>query len=301
MESMHTVHEGKKIWTVSSLIRWGSEYLEEKKFESPRLTVELLLAHVLGCQRIDLYLDFEKPMSSGELLRFKELFRRRLDREPLQYITGESHFMGLVFKVDRRVLIPRPETEILVERAIELLRAFPGDSHVSVLDIGTGSGNIAVSVAHYVKNVHVTATDVSDEALDVAGINAAQHSIGDRITFEKSDVFHHSQDLPQHNFDCILSNPPYITRDEKNTLTPDIIRYEPSIAVFDPDDGLTFFKRIAEVGKRLLKDDGWMLVETAYNQGSAVQKIFADEGYRSIQSFKDYDGNDRVVQSQLGE
>lgn len=293
----HTV-EDKKTRTVASLIRWGTEYLEGKGFDSPRLTVEMLLAHVLGCRRIDLFLEFEKPLSENELKKFKELFRRRLDREPLQYITGEAHFMGLVFKVDRRVLIPRPETEILVERAIDLLRLFSGEPTPTVLDIGTGSGNIAVSVAHYAKNTHVTAIDVSEDSLQVARLNSRQHHVEDRITFCRVDVFSSFEDLGK--YDCILSNPPYVTQDEANTLSPEIIKYEPVVAVFDGGDGLKFFKRIAELGKTLLKKEGWVLVETAYNQGEVVRSIFAEAGYKNIQVYKDYGGNKRVVRSQLG-
>lgn len=299
MASVQHNEAEKGVWTVASLIEWGTGYLRERGFESPRLTVELLLAHVLQCKRIDLFLDFDKPLSSQELARFKELFKRRLAHEPLQYLTGEAHFMGLVFSVDRRVLIPRPETEILVERAIDLLRAGSADELLYVLDIGTGSGNISVSIAHYVRNVRVTAIDVSDDALEVARRNASRYRVEHRISFRKVDIFKKDPgELPQRAFDCIVSNPPYITPDQSNTLSPEIIRYEPPVAVFGGKSGTEFFQRIAEVGRQLLKDDGWVLVETAYNQASAVKSIFAEAGYRSIQVFKDYDGNERVVQSQ---
>jgi len=298
IETVYTMEEGKKLWTIASLIQWGSAYLEDKGFESPRLNVELLLAHALRCRRIDLFLNFEKPLSPEELARFKELLKRRLTHEPLQYITGEAHFMGLVFSVDRRVLIPRPETEILVERTIDLLRGGSADEPLTVLDIGTGSGNISVSIAHYVKNVHVTAIDVSDDALTVARHNASQYRVDDRIVFQRADIFTDIAKLSLREFDCIVSNPPYITRDQSNTLVPEIIQYEPSIAVFGDESGMLFFRRIAEVGKHLLRTGGWVLVETAYDQASDVKSIFDLQGYRAIQIFKDYDGNDRVVQSQ---
>lgn len=297
-EDVYTMEEEKKVWTIASLIQWGSAYLEDKGFESPRLTVELLLAHGLRCRRIDLFLEFDKPLSSEELARFMELFERRLANEPLQYITGEAHFMGLVFSVDRRVLIPRPETEILVERTLDLLRTSSAHDPLTVLDIGTGSGNISVSIAHYVKNVHVTAIDVSDDALTVARQNASQYRVNDRIVFERADIFTDVEKLPSRGFDCIVSNPPYITQDQSNALSPEIIQYEPPVAVFGAENGLLFFQRIADAGKRLLKSRGWVVVETAYDQASDVKSIFEQEGYRAIQIFKDYDGNDRVVQSQ---
>lgn len=293
--SRQTKQTTSEIWTIASLLRWGTDYAKERGIDSPRLTVELLLIHVLDCQRIDLYLDAERPLSQAEVKKFKDLFQRRLHREPLQYIIGEAHFMGLVLKVDRRVLIPRPETEVLVEHAIDLLRQFPPESSPRVLDIGTGSGNIAVSIAKYVPQVHVTAIDVSQDALDVARANALRHNVEERMVFRRMDVFSGSEDVGE--FDCITSNPPYITRDERNTLSPEIIQHEPSVAVFDHDDGLSFFRRIAEIGKEVLRKNGWVLVETAYNQGALVQNIFSATGYQDIRLFKDYDGNDRVVQS----
>jgi release factor glutamine methyltransferase len=281
-----------RTWTVLSLMNWTEVYLASNSIDGPRLTAELLLAHVLQCSRMDIYLNFDKPLTKEELARFKELLRRRVAREPLQYILGDAVFMGLTFKVDRRVLIPRPETEILVERTIDTLRSF-GDRALRVLDIGTGSGNIAVSIAHFLKNARVVAVDVSEDALDVAEANARSHKVDDRVEFRRINILASVEGLS--GFDCVVSNPPYVTHDEANTLSPEIIKHEPRIAVFGREEGLEFFRRIAEIGMQLLNPVGVILVETAYDQAAAVKTIFTNCGYREIEVFKDYDGNDRVV------
>src|SRR6266478_6293506 len=170
----------KKPWTVLSLLNSSAGYLLENGFDSPRLTSELLLSHVLHCSRVDLYLNFDKPVSPEERARFKQLFRRRVQHEPVQYILGTTEFMGLSFHVDKRVLIPRPETEVLVEQALALSRA-EGLAHI--LDIGTGSGNIAVSLAHHLPGCNVDAVDSSTDALEVALLNASDHHVTPRVAF----------------------------------------------------------------------------------------------------------------------
>ncbi|MDD8018416.1 MAG: peptide chain release factor N(5)-glutamine methyltransferase, partial [Bacteroidota bacterium] len=168
----------KKVWTILDLINWGTNYFTEKGFDEARLSVELLIAHVLKLQRIQLYTNFDKPLADEELTALKELIKRRLQHEPLQYITGETEFMGLKFSVDPRVLIPRPETELLVEQVIERTRnTFGGVETVRILDVGSGSGCIAVSLAKLISNVHVTAIDISKDALEVAKANAERNGV----------------------------------------------------------------------------------------------------------------------------
>lgn len=184
------MQKDERIWTILSLINWGAEYLREKGFEDSRLNIELLLCSVLGCKRIDLYTRFDKPLNQGELGKFKALLKRRLRHEPLQYILGETEFMSLRFFVDRNVLIPRPETEVLVEQIIKTCKAdFQDFSRVSMIDIGTGSGNIAISVAKFVENVECVGIDVSDEVLAVATKNAEFHQVSGRVEFLRLDVF----------------------------------------------------------------------------------------------------------------
>lgn len=287
-----------KIWTVLSLLQWTTDHLQTRGFDDARLNVELLLSHVLRCKRIDLYIAFDKPLSSKELAAFKVLLRRRLSHEPLQYILGEAEFMGLKFIVDRRVLIPRPETEVLVEQALKL--AGGEDSVSSILDVGTGSGNIAVSAAKRLSACSVVATDVSSEALDVARMNAESNTVGDRIRLLRHDIFQSPEALPGAPYDLVLSNPPYVSEVERNSLAREILDYEPSIAVLEGGDGLRFYRRIIEVGTQLLKKNGSLLVEVAYDQSLPVSKMFSDAGYSDVQTIRDYSGRERVVQARWG-
>ncbi|HLP18025.1 MAG TPA: peptide chain release factor N(5)-glutamine methyltransferase [Bacteroidota bacterium] len=309
----------QKVWTVLELITWSTNHLQEKKFDEARLTVELMLAHALSMKRIQLYLNFDKPLKPEELAAFKVLFKRRLAHEPVQYILGRTDFMGLPFEVDSRVLIPRPETEVLVEQTVRLCKELrsPGES-VSLLDIGTGSGCIAVSCAKLIADAHVTALDVSAEAIDAARANAERNGVS--ISFSLADVFSqnllcpdaplqavrepgtaatqdpaHGSPLKNGMFDAIVSNPPYISRSVYDTLQPEITQFEPRFAETDEGDGLTFYRRLAVIGKKLLVNDGFIAVEHAFDQQEAVMAIFADEGWRSIIPINDYSGNPRCV------
>jgi release factor glutamine methyltransferase len=257
-----------RVWTIVELVNWSTQYLKEKGFEDPRLNTELLLCHTLKCSRMDLYTHFDKPLSNDELITFKSFFKRRLDHEPIQYIIGETEFMGLKFFVDKRVLIPRQETEILVQETINLSRELEGN--INILDIGVGSGNIAISLAKYINSALVTGIDVSDAALDVAKINAERHSLNSKIKLFRHNIF-----------------------DE--IIFDDKFGYEPSIATTDLGDGLTYYKRIVEVGKLILKEGGWLLVEIAYNQKDDVSKILSGMEYSNVEAIKDYGGNFRVI------
>jgi len=205
--------EKTRVWTVRELMKSAMEHLHQKGFEDARLNVELLLAHALHLQRIQLYLHFDKPLTPEELKQFRTLFERRLKREPVQYIIGSTSFMGLHFAVDSRVLIPRPETETLIEQAILFRQRYPVDAPIQILEVGTGSGNIAVSLAKYIKHAHVTAIDISQEALMVAEENARMHSVQSQIQFLLIDIFDRTEELFQKRFDLLVSNPPYVPKD----------------------------------------------------------------------------------------
>ncbi len=283
-----------KVWTIIDLITWGTSYLNDRSFDDARLNIELLLGHVLKLQRIHLYTNFDTPLSDEELARFKALLKRRLDHEPLQYILGETEFMGLKFRVDNRVLIPRPDTEVLVEQAIkELQGGFSENTGIRVLEIGTGSGCIAISLAKRVTACHVTAIDSSNDAIDVAGHNATLNGVDDRITFECAEYPEYT--AIDGTFHCIVSNPPYISVSEYSQLSREVKDFEPAVALADGGDGLKYYRLIASNGMKLLLENGFVMVEHAYNQSVDVQKIFEEQGWKEIRAIKDYSGNARCV------
>jgi release factor glutamine methyltransferase len=286
----------QKTWTILEIINTTVEYLKGKGIDDARLNAELLLAHILGCRRIDLYASFDKPIRESEREQYKSLLKRRVAREPLQYIVGETEFMGLRFVVDRRVLIPRPETEVLVEKAIEVCRQFPeGTDRISILDIGVGCGNIAVSVAKFVANAYVLGIDTSVGALNVARINIQNHNLASRVTLERVDILHDSAHSIGGPFDMVVSNPPYVSEQEFKNLPPEIRKYEPPNATCDSADGLTFYRRISEIGRQLLKGGGIVIFELGFGQIAQVQEILRKNSYEQIQVYKDYSGIERVV------
>lgn len=286
-----------KNWRIIDIINWGTQYFKLNGIDEARLTIELMLCHILKCKRIDLYINFEKPLTKSELENLKELIKRRLRKEPLQYIIGKAEFMGLEFKLTPAVLIPRPETEILVERAIETLKKeFTDKKTLKALDIGTGSGNIAISLAKFIGDkITVIGIDISKEAIELAAENAQLNGIKN-VEFVLFDLFDEKLvNEFKEQFDLIVSNPPYIAVDEIENLQDEIKNFEPRHAITDGANGLSFYKRIAQIGKELINETGFILVETAYSQSEKVKKIFADAGYRQIETFKDYLGIERVV------
>lgn len=284
----------KKIWTILDLITWGTEFLTEKSISDARLNVELMLAHVLRFNRIQLYTNFDRPLSEDELAQLKLFIKRRLTHEPLQYILGGTEFMGLKFAVDKRVLIPRADTEILVETVIEKIKVdFAGEEVINILEIGTGSGCIAISLATMIPTARIVSIDHSEEALQIAIVNAEANSVADRITFLKKD-FLVENDFSR-KFHCIISNPPYISNEEYSLLDAEVREYEPKMALADGKDGLTFYHSIASRCKINLLDTGFVAVEHAYNQSDNVQKIFSNNNWKNIKSIKDFGGHFRCV------
>jgi len=281
----------KKTWTILELINWGTGYLAEKHIDDARLTIELLLSHVLHFERIQLYTKFDQPLTESELAHFKELLKRRLLHEPLQYILGGTEFMGLKFSVDRRVLIPRPETELLVEKAVDLLKQTAAvDSAYSILDIGTGSGCIAVSMATLLPAAMVEAMDNSVDALKLALSNAEQNGVSERIRFQELDIFSCNKKTFPNKFDCILSNPPYISKDEFSLVSNDVRDFEPNTALTDNANGLKYYPDIAHFAYETLTETGIIGVEHAYDQSEQVQEIFHSEGFTDPIIVKDYQG-----------
>ena len=293
---MNSTSVDRDTWTILCIIEWSANHFSSKLVDSPRLTAELLLCHVLGCRRIELYTNFDRILSPDELDRFKTCLKRRLAHEPVQYIVGSTEFMGLKLEVDRRTLIPRPETELLVEHVIERARD-RGSRPIRILDIGSGSGNIAVSLASLIPSSEVIALDISPDALDVARGNATRHAVEGRVKFAVYDIMGRDGAYDAEPFDFVVSNPPYIPAADIPSLPPEIREYEPLIALRDSGDGLSFFRRIGETGARLLKPDGWLFVEIGFDQRGAVCAIFGDLGYAQLRSFRDYAGIDRVIEA----
>lgn len=275
----------------------GSNGLKKNGIENPRMNAERLLSAVLNFNRSDLYLNSDLALNSTELFRFQKKLQRRLRHEPLQYILGETEFMSLPFQVDRDVLIPRPETELLVERVIEKCqRQFDLNQKFKILDIGTGSGCIAVSLAKYLKEVQVVALDVSKSALLVAAKNAEANDVSDRIEFRKCDIM---QDIISNKcaekFDVIVANPPYISTADYENLPNEIKDFEPSIALQADSDGLIFFRKIAHLASGILKQSGFIAMEIGAGQARHAREIFSKYNFSEIQVFKDLNFIERVL------
>jgi release factor glutamine methyltransferase len=278
-------------WTVLSMIEWSREYLTERGFDEARLTAELLLAGVLKLNRLQLYLQFDRPLTPEELALYREVFKRRLNHEPLQYIQGDAEFMGIRLAVGPGVLIPRPETELLVERALARIQEYGGET-VRLLDVGVGSGNIALAIAHHAKNVHVTGVDVSESAIACAKQNALNLSLN--LDLISADIF--DEQAVRGPFDLVAANPPYISREEYETLMPEVRLFEPRIALTDEQDGLGFLRRLAPRVKGLLNPDGLFLCEIGHGQEAGAQEIAEKAGFHSVVVHKDYAGIPRVLE-----
>jgi release factor glutamine methyltransferase len=280
-----------RIWTVLSMIEWSREYLDERGFDEARLTAELLLAGVLKLNRLQLYLQYDRPLTAGELASYREVFRRRLNHEPLQYIQGETEFMGLRLTVGPGVLIPRPETELLVERALGRIQERAG-REVPVLDVGVGSGNIALSIAHHSKDVHVTGIDVSESAIACAKRNALNLNLN--LDLILADIF--DERAVSGPFDLVAANPPYISKDEFETLMPEVRLFEPRIALTDEEDGFSFLRRLVPRVRQLLNPDGLFLCEIGHGQEAGAREIAVKAGFQSVVVHKDYAGIPRVLE-----
>ncbi len=276
--------------TVLEAVKLSADYLQKKGIESPRLNAELLLAHLLNCKRLDLYLLFDRPLKENEIILYRELLKKRGSFVPLQYIIGNVEFYGLEFSVDSSVLIPRPETELLVDTIIEENE----NTNLKILDIGTGSGIIAIALAKSLEQPELFAIDISEAALANAKKNAIKNDVTDRIKFLQLDV-RSDLSLIKESFDIIVSNPPYISKDEFPKLQTELRVFEPAIALTDYADGLSFFKIISVKAIRLLKNHGKLYFEIGKDQSDSVKKILQENGFANVQIKKDYQEIDRVI------
>lgn len=284
------------IWTLQKVLKWTIDYFSSHNIPEARLGAELLLAQVLGCRRIDLYVQFERVLSKEERAAYRGMVQRRVKREPVQYILGETEFMGLPFKVTSDVLIPRPDTEHLVDRVVGFLRE-EQLSAPSILDIGTGSGCIAISLAHLFPDAAVTAVDISETALAIAAENARNNDL--EITLTAGDIF---SLMPQFTnaFDVVVSNPPYISGKDWPELQPEVKEFEPRQALYGGEDGLEFYQRFVPAVKGLLKTGGAVFLETGYDQAKVVGEMCRQQDFH-IEIFKDYQQIERIVAAYTGE
>ncbi|MCG6880890.1 MAG: peptide chain release factor N(5)-glutamine methyltransferase [Deltaproteobacteria bacterium] len=288
-----------KAWCIKTLLETATDYLADKGIENARLNAEVLLAHQLHVQRISLYLNFEQPLTEKEVSGFRDLIKRRLNHEPLQYITGKQEFWSLSFQVNPHVLIPRPETEILVEQAIVLAKGLAEGTRLRFLDLGTGSGVIAVTMAKEIPESLVFATDISGKALDVARANAQEHGVSSSITFIQGDLFEPLM-LEKPAFHLIASNPPYVCTHEFSGLHSEVALYEPKAALDGGKDGMDYLKEIMARAPQFLLPGGWLLLEMSpYQVEKALLTLTETDIYQHTKTVEDYSHHQRVVMAQL--
>lgn len=281
--------------TILEVINKTTPYFEKQGIESPRLTIELLLAHLLKKKRLQLYMEFERDLDEPTLEALRGMVKRRVAGEPLQYITGEVEFCGLKLMVDKRVLIPRPETELLVETVEGRLKAEGGERKAAakIVDMGTGSGAIAIALAKKFPDAEIIAVDASREALDVARGNATLHQVKKNIRFLESDLLQNIDS--SFVVDVIVSNPPYIADGELAKLPKEVRDFEPVHALAAGEDGLKVIQRLVMDARRILSPSGFVALEVGAGQRAAVEEFFGQQGYEVVEVVKDLQGHERVI------
>lgn len=293
-------------WTIGRLLTWTTEFLRQRNADSPRLDAEVLLAHARGCARIELYTAFDQPADEALRSEYRELVRQRAGGAPVAYIVGSREFFALPFDVTPDVLIPRPETEQLVVRALDILKQGHvfGEGAVqrpaAIADVGTGSGVLAVSLAKHWPSSHVTAVDISAAALEIARRNAAKHGVVDRIEFLESDVF--DSVAADRDFDLIVSNPPYVTTRELDELDDGVKRFEPAVALDGGPQGTQVISRLIDQAQDRLGLDGWLIVEISPTIAADVERLLqASSGLTAHEVLDDLAGLPRMAQAQRKE
>ena len=277
--------------TVLEAINLSTEYLQKKGVESPRLNAELLLAHILNSKRLNLYLMFDRPLNQNELNIYREYLSRRGKREPLQYIIGSTDFFNVHLKTDTRALIPRPETELLVETIINLYKEQEG---LNFLDIGVGTGCISIALLKNLKNSKAVGVDLSEGALSLAKENLLLNEIDSQCSLLKFNAL--DDDYSKlGKFDFVVSNPPYVSKDDFDKLDPELKNYEPRIALTDEEDGMNFFKTIIKNSHQILKLKGKLFFEISPSIASQVKELFEENNFREINLVKDFSNHYRII------
>ncbi len=278
-----------KVWRIIDLINWGEKYLKEKSIENSKIEIELFLQHLLKCKRIDLYLQFETIVKPESLAILRKWITRRINNEPIQYILGSSEFYGRSFIVNKNVLIPRPETEILIDISIEELKNV---NNPLILDVGTGSGCIAITIALEIPSSTIIAIDIDERAISVAKNNREKHEVKN-IEFVVTDIFH---EKINKKADMLISNPPYIAKEKVSGLMREVKDYEPLIALTDNNDGLKFYRRFAEIMSSILKDNGMAIMEVGIeDHPDRVEEIFREYGFNDIRTELDLNKDKRAL------
>jgi len=287
--------KSEQTWTIQKLLNWTTEHFTNKGIDSPRLSAELLLSHVLAMKRIELYTHFDKHVNKEQLDRLHDLVKRAGQNEPIAYLIGKTEFYSLELDITSDCMIPRPETELLVERAIEFLRTRTGRQ--LACDLCTGCGCIAVAIAKNYPGADIIATDICDAALNIAAQNIEKHKLKTRIKLLCGDLF--DPIVPQLDtgkFDLIVCNPPYVSAAEFEKLDRNVKDYEPKLALFAGVDGMDIYRRVAEKIEQFLKLDAALILEVGYNQGKAVRELLeSTDCFSEITVEKDFHNNDRIV------
>lgn len=263
----------KQTWTTRQLLAWTTKHLGQKGIDSPRLSTEMLLSHVLGVDRLKLYMDPDRPASELERATFRELVERAVAHEPVDYLVGKSPFFSMMLEVNPDVLIPRPSTETLVQHVIQHARRTPGFHSPRIADVGTGSGAIAIALAKHIPHSHIVATDISESALETARKNAKSLGVDDRIEFRLGDLL---EPLAGGRFSYLVSNPPYIGDDEWRDVESNVKDYEPELALRGGHDGLRDLRVLIEKGRPLLNNPGQLVLEAAASHKSQLIKLAKD-------------------------
>jgi release factor glutamine methyltransferase len=292
-----TMTQPTQAWTIRRLLEWTSSFFARKQVASPRLATELLLAHVLNIPRIKLYTDYERILDDAPLTKVRELVQRAAEHEPIAYLTGRAHFFGLEFEVTRDVLIPRPDTELIVENVLQLVRHQAGMESPRILDLCTGSGCIAAAIAYHLKTAVVTAIDLSEKAAEIARRNVERLGLSDRVTVEIGDLYEPlSRIVDARPFDLIVSNPPYVATADLEKLDRNVREYEPISALEGGPDGLVLTRRILEGAAERLNPGGRIYIEIAFNQADAAKEAASKHPeLENVMVLRDLAGNDRVL------
>lgn len=278
--------------TINGLLNRGFNELKEGDFSNPLLDVQLLLCFILNVDKVYIYTHRDELVNKENVDKFNKLLNLRKEGYPLQYILKKQEFMGLDFFVDEGVLVPRPDTENLVERVIDISKDLKGK--INIIDIGTGSGAISLSLAKFIKESFVYSIDINKRAIEVARKNALNFDL-ENVKFLNGDLFNPLDDKLKGNIDIIVSNPPYIPTSDIKTLQREVSKYEPKEALDGGLDGLNFYKEITKEANKWLKKNGVLAYEIGYNQGREVMNILKSEGFIKVKCFKDLSKNDRVV------
>ena len=282
-----------KIWRIIDIVNWAEKYFSQNQFTNPKLEIEWLLRSLLKCNKLDIYLRFEEPLDKKQLSVLKSWIKRRVkNNEPLQYITGSCEFYGRRYILNSKVLIPRQETERLIDIVIDKSKLV---EYPDIIDVGTGSGCIASTLALEISKSNVLGIDISLDALEIAEENKSRLNV--------KNVFFHEMniliDVPFKTCDFLISNPPYVSQNEMKYLPKEIKNFEPHIALTDSDDGLIFYHRLGEIGKDILKLNGWIILEVGREEHSSkVYSIFKNLHYRNLELIKDFNGDNRVLIAQ---